>query len=172
MVIDLELGDRLALLAQGLDQLDIGFTVFDRELVMVASNRRFQQLLNFPDALCKAGTRLQDALHYNAMLGEYGPGDVEEQVRERLLLAQRFLAHRFERVRPDGSIIEVCGTPLDSGGMVTTYTDVTVPRQREIALRELSAQLEQRVQDRTAELQRREAELASKAACWSWSSEM
>lgn len=164
MVIDLELGDRLALLAQGLDQLDIGFTVFDRELVMVASNRRFQQLLNFPDALCKAGTRLQDALHYNAMLGEYGPGDVEEQVRERLLLAQRFLAHRFERVRPDGSIIEVCGTPLDSGGMVTTYTDVTVPRQREIALRELSAQLEQRVQDRTAELQRREAELASKAA--------
>lgn len=164
MVIDLELGDRLVLLAQGLDQLDIGFTVFDRELVMVASNRRFQQLLNFPEALCKAGTRLQDALHYNAVQGEYGPGDVETQVRERLLLAQRFLAHRFERVRPDGTIIEVCGTPLDGGGMVTTYTDVTVPRQRETALRELSAELEHRVQERTAELQRREAELASKAA--------
>ena len=164
MVIDLELGDRLALLAQGLDQLDIGFTVFDRELVMVASNRRFQQLLNFPDALCKAGTRLQDALHYNATLGEYGPGVVEVQVRERLLLAQKFLPHRFERVRPDGTIIEVCGTPLDGGGMVTTYTDVTVPRQREKALRELSAELESRVQQRTAELEHREAELAQKAA--------
>lgn len=164
MVIDLELGDRLALLAQGLDQLDIGFTVFDRELVMVASNHRFQQLLNFPDALCKAGTRLQDALHYNATLGEYGPGVVEVQVRERLLLAQKFLPHRFERVRPDGTIIEVCGTPLDGGGMVTTYTDVTVPRQREKALRELSAELESRVQQRTAELEHREAELAQKAA--------
>jgi signal transduction histidine kinase len=164
MVIDLELGDRLALLAQGLDQLDIGFTVFDRDLVMVACNRRFQHLLNFPDALCKAGTRLQDALHYNATLGEYGPGNVEEQVRERLLLAQKFLPHRFERVRPDGTIIEVCGTPLESGGMVTTYTDVTVPRQRENALRELSAELESRVQQRTAELERREGELAHKAA--------
>ena len=157
MVIDLELGDRLALLAQGLDQLDIGFTIFDRELVLVASNRRFQQLLNFPDALCKAGTRLQDALHYNATQGEYGPGDVTAQVQERLLLAQRFLAHRFERVRPDGTIIEVCGTPLEMGGMVTTYTDVTVPRQREIALRELSAELESRVQQRTAELEQKAA---------------
>ena len=164
MVIDLELGDRLALLAQGLDQLDIGFTVFDRELVMVASNRRFQQLLNFPDALCKAGTRLQDALHYNATLGEYGAGDVAVQVHERLVLAQQFLPHRFERVRPDGTIIEVCGIPLDSGGMVTTYTDVTVPRQREKALRELSTELETRVQQRTAELEHRETELANKAA--------
>ena len=164
MVIDLELGDRLALLAQGLDQLDIGFTVFDRELEMVASNRRFQQLLNFPDALCRAGTRLQDALHYNASLGEYGAGDVDTQVRERLVLAEQFLPHRFERVRPDGTIIEVCGTPLNGGGMVTTYTDVTVPRQREKALRELSAELESRVQQRTAELEAREAELAHKAA--------
>ena len=131
---------------------------------MVASNRRFQQLLNFPDALCKAGTRLQDALHYNATLGEYGAGDVDTQVRDRLLLAQQFLPHRFERVRPDGTIIEVCGTPLDSGGMVTTYTDVTVPRQREKALRELSAELESRVQQRTAELEAREAELSHKAA--------
>ncbi|MBC7617609.1 MAG: PAS-domain containing protein, partial [Candidatus Saccharibacteria bacterium] len=75
-----------------------------------------------------------------------------------------FLAHRFERVRPDGSIIEVSGTPLAHGGMVTTYTDVTVPRQREKALRDLSAELENRVQQRTAELERREAQLASKAA--------
>ena len=29
--------------------------------------------------------------------------------------------------------------------MVTTYTDVTIPRQREQALRELSAELERRV---------------------------
>ena len=164
MAIDLGLGDKLALLAQGLDQLDIGFTVFDRDLVMVAANRRFQELLNFPDALCKPGATLQDALTHNAMQGEYGPGDVAQQVRDRMALAQQFLPHRFERARPDGSIIEVCGTPLEQGGMVTTYTDVTIPRQREKALRELSAELESRVQQRTAELQRREAELASKAA--------
>ncbi|OYU45272.1 MAG: hypothetical protein CFE44_08365 [Burkholderiales bacterium PBB4] len=164
MAIDLGLGDKLALLAQGLDQLDIGFTVFDQNLVLVAANRRFQELLHFPDELCRPGVTLEAALAYNARAGEYGAGDIAEQVAQRLALARQFLSHRFERIRPDGSIMEVCGTPLAQGGMVTTYTDVTVPRQREAALRELSAELEQRVQERTAELSRREAELAHKAA--------
>ncbi len=164
MAIELGSGDKLVLLAQGLDQLDIGLTVFDRDLVMVAANRRFQLLLNFPDALCQPGTTMQQALRYNAEQGEYGPGDVEEQVRQRLELSRQFLPHSFERPRPDGSIIEVCGHPLPGGGMVTTYTDVTVARRREQALRELSAELELRVEARTAELRHREAELARKAA--------
>lgn len=164
MTIELGSGDKLVLLAEGLDQLDIGLTVFDRDLVMVAANTRFQQLLNFPDALCRPGATMLDALRHNAQQGEYGPGDVDDLVRPRLELARQFLPHRFERVRPDGSIIEVCGNPLPSGGMITTYTDVTIPRQREQALRELKSELEQRVEERTAELRHREAELARKAA--------
>jgi PAS domain S-box-containing protein len=164
MAIELGSGDKLVLLAQGLDQLDIGLTVFDGDLVLVAANTRFQQLLNFPDALCSPGATMADALRHNATQGEYGPGAVDDLVRPRLELARQFLPHRFERVRPDGSIIEVCGHPLPGGGMVTTYTDVTIPRQREQALRELKSELEQRVEARTAELRHREVELARKAA--------
>lgn len=164
MAIELGSGDKLALLAQGLNQLEVGLTVMDADLVMVAANTRFQQLLGFPEALCRPGTTMLDALRHNAAQGEYGPGEVEDLVRPRLELARKFLPHRFERVRPDGSIIEVCGHPLPSGGMVTTYTDVTIARRREQALRELSAELEQRVEARTAELRHREAELARKAA--------
>lgn len=164
MAIDVGLVDQLTLLAEAVDQLDMGFTVFDRDLVMVVANKRFQHLLNFPDTLCQPGATMEDALRHNARQGEYGPGDVEEQVQQRLALARQFLPHRFERLRPDGSIIEVSGQPLPSGGMVTTYIDVTVPRQREQALRDLSAQLELRVEERTAELRHREAELARKAA--------
>ncbi|MEO7108375.1 MAG: PAS-domain containing protein [Rhodoferax sp.] len=164
MAIELGSGDKLVLLAEGLDQLDIGLTVFDSDLIMVAANTRFQQLLNFPDALCHPGTTMLDALRYNAVQGEYGAGDVEALVAPRLELARKFLHHRFERIRPDGTIIEVSGHPLPGGGMVTTYTDVTIPRQREQALRELSAELELRVEARTAELRHREVELARKAA--------
>jgi PAS domain S-box-containing protein len=164
VAIELGSGDKLVLLAEGLDQLDIGLTVFDRDLGLVAANKRFQQLLNFPDHLCRPGATMLDALRHNAAQGEYGPGDVEDLVQPRLELARQFLPHRFERVRPDGSTIEVCGHPLPSGGMVTTYTDVTIPRQREQTLRELSAELELRVEARTAELRHREAELARKAA--------
>lgn len=164
MAIESGLNEQLTLLVQAIDQLGIGFTVFDRDLVLIAANKRFQLLLNFPDTLCARGATMEDALRHNANAGEYGRGDVEEQVRQRLSLSRQFLPHQFERVRPDGSIIEVCGNPLPGGGMVTTYTDVTIPRQREQALRELSAELEKRVEERTAELRRREQELAHKAA--------
>ncbi len=163
MTIELGPVDQLKTLAEAVDQLDIGFTVFDRDLILLAANTRFQKLLNFPDALCRPGATMADALRHNASMGEYGAGDVEDQVHQRLDLARKFLPHRFERTRPDGSIIEVSGHPLPSGGMVTTYSDVTIPRQREQALRQLGAQLELRVEERTTELRKREAELAHKA---------
>ncbi|TXH90989.1 MAG: PAS domain-containing protein [Rhodoferax sp.] len=152
------------LLLAGLNHLDIGFTVVDAQLRLVAANRRFQELLDYPDRLMVPGTSNAEGFRFLAERGEYGPGDVDEQVRMRMELGFKFLAHRFERVRPDGIILEVVGQPLPGGGMVTTYTDVTVPRQREQALRELSAQLEGKVQERTAQLAQREQELAQKAA--------
>lgn len=164
--MDLGAGDSTNwdLLLAGLNHLDIGFTVVDAQLRLVAANRRFQELLDYPDRLMVPGTSNADGFRFLAERGEYGPGDVEEQVRLRMELGAKFLAHRFERVRPDGVILEVVGQPLPGGGMVTTYTDVTVPRQREQALQELSEQLERKVQERTAQLAQREQELAQKAA--------
>lgn len=162
--MELGSGDKLALVVEGLDHLSIGFTVFDSQLVLVACNQRFQEMLHFPQALCRPGATMEDALRYNARNGEYGPGDVEQLVQDRMKLARQFLPHCFERTRPDGSVMEVRGYPLPTGGMVTTYTDVTVARQREQALRGLTTELEQRVEARTAELREREAQLARKAA--------
>jgi signal transduction histidine kinase/PAS domain-containing protein len=164
MVIDEGMGREWALLLKGIDQLDIGFTVMGPDLVLVAANQRFQEMLNYPAGLSRPGSSIAEGFRFLATRGEYGPGDVDAQVRQRVELAAQFLPHRFERVRPDGTIIEVVGQPLPGGGMVTTYTDVTIPRQREQALRALSAELELRVEARTAELRQREQELAHKAA--------
>jgi hypothetical protein len=38
---------------------------------------------------------------------------------------QRGQPHVFERVRADGSVIEMRGRPMPGGGFVTTFTDVT-----------------------------------------------
>lgn len=164
MAFDVGNGQEWALLLEGIDQLEVGFTVMGPDLRLVAANKRFQEMLNYPAHLSRPGSSIEEGFRFLAARGEYGPGDVDAQARQRVALAGQFLPHRFERVRPDGMIIEVVGHPLPDGGMVTTYTDVTIPRQREQALRELSAELEQRVEARTAELRKREMELADKAA--------
>ena len=150
----------LGLLIAGIEELDAGFTVFDRNLRLIAANALFRQMLGFSEALCQPGTPFSAFLRDNAERGEYGPGDIDVLVETRMALVRQFLPHRFERVRPDGRVIDVRGRPLPGGGIVTIYTDVTEPRQREQALKDLTEQLEQRVLERTNDLQLREAELA------------
>jgi PAS domain S-box-containing protein len=92
-------------------------------------------------------------MRYNAERGEYGPGDVEQLVAERVALAKQFVPHSFERMRPDGRIFEIRGNPIPGIGFVTVYKDVTERRRAEAALEDSRLQLEARVRERTAELQ-------------------
>ena len=57
--------------------------------------------------------------------GEYGKGNVENLVQHRVQLARKFEPHVFERERPDGSVLEIRGTPVPEGGFVSVYTDIT-----------------------------------------------
>ena len=108
-----------------------GISVFDESLNLVFYNKRFCELLEFPTELVTVNTNLAELFRYNAERGEYGPGDMETQVAERIELAKQFSAHSFQRERPDGTVIQIDGSPMSSGGFVTTYTDITEKIQYE-----------------------------------------
>ena len=80
---------RRDLLQAGLDLLDQGLSVFDGELRLVAWNRPFLELLDFPPELAEVGRPFADFIRYNAERGEYGPGDPEAQIAERVAAARR-----------------------------------------------------------------------------------
>lgn len=143
------LEQRSAWTLDALNHLDQGITVFDHNLRLVAWNQRWHELLDFPKELAVVNQPIETLFRFNAERGEYGEGDIEAQVAERVALAAHFEPHVFERVRPDGTIIEVRGNPMDNGGFVTTYTDITEQRQAE-------ARMEQRVIQRTEALHKSE----------------
>lgn len=144
---------RMAMLEGGLDLIDQGFTLFDQDLRLLAGNRAFATMLEFPMELMTIGTPFEAFMRYNAERGEYGPGDIEALVSERVAAARAFRPHYAERVRPSGQIIAIRGEPLPQGGFVTLYTDITAQREAERVIRERNADLEQRVLERTAELE-------------------
>ncbi len=120
------LQERNTLLQAVVDSFPGGLTVFDRDLRLILCNRKQRQLLEYPDALfVKAPPTLEELYRFNASRGEYGPGDVEEQVRSRIELARKGESHIFERQRPNGTYLEIRGTPLPGGGFVTAHLDVT-----------------------------------------------
>jgi len=120
-----EAADKQRLLETVFESLDQGISVFDADLRVVGFNDRVLELLDLPVGLFSIGDSFEKLIRYNAERGEYGDGDVDEIVAERVTLARRFEPHLFERTRPDGTVIEVRGRPLPEGGFVTTYTDVT-----------------------------------------------
>ncbi len=144
---------RHELLQAGLDRLDQGLTVIDANLHFVAWNKAFLRLLDFPEEMAFVGATFESFMRYNAERGEYGPGDVEELVAERMRLARSFSPHYTERDRPGGQILAVRGEPLPHNGFVTLYTDITVSRRYEQQIQQQNAELENRVTERTTELQ-------------------
>lgn len=148
-------GQAIELLVQieaGLDNIDQGISVFDKDLKLVFANKRLAELLDVPAHLMNRGTAFEELIRYNSEHGEYGPGDVEEQVQDRVRVAREFRAHTVERVRPNGRVIRVSGAPLSKGGFATIYTDITQQRHYEI-------ELERRIEEQTRDLRRSEERL-------------
>lgn len=144
---------RWASVQAALDRLDDGFSLYDSDLRLIAWNARFLALMEFPEEYARIGEPFEAFVRYNVLRGEYGPGDPEALVRERVELARRFLPHSFERVRPNGTVLEIRGNPIPGVGFVTIYKDITERKRAERALQEAKNELERRVAERTATLE-------------------
>ncbi len=147
-------------LQHALDHARQGITVFDSNLALTAWNREFVDLFDLPPAMVRHGVGLDEIVRFNAARGVYGPGDSEDFVAERV--ATLLYEDQPTRLRLFSShrVIEIRSARLPDGGIVTTYTDVTQTVQTEEALEAANELLEKRVDERTAELQRLNAELA------------
>lgn len=147
---------RYQTLQAGLDLLDQGLSIFNSDLRLVAWNRAYLRLLDFPPEMGFLGARFESFIGFNARRGEYGPGDPDRQIADRLKTARAFAPHEIERVRPDGTVLRIRGEPVPGHGFVTMYSDVTAQRQAEAAVHRHNTELEARVVERTGELQRSE----------------
>ncbi len=128
-----------------IDHMTQGVSVVDENMCLVAWNNQYLKLFDYPKDIVYVGCPISDLIRYNAERGECGPGSVEEHVRKRMHWMQVGSAHEFERIRKDGRVIQMRGNPIEGGGFVTTFADIT-------AFRENEALLEGRVQDRTQQL--------------------
>ena len=120
------LSERTALLQGIVDNFPGGIGFFDTDLRVVVCNDKAKTILDLPERLFANGPpRLEDILRFNALRGEYGPCDVEETVAAKLALAADRTTYHFERERPDGMVLDVRGAPIEGGGFITTYMDIT-----------------------------------------------
>ncbi|MBP2310189.1 response regulator [Azospirillum melinis] len=145
------------LLQATLENIGQGICVIDADHRIAAWNHRYLELLDLPADMVRVGVPFADLIRFNERRGEYSAHDMTALLTNRDTANQQW-PYRYERRRPDGTVLEIVANPLPEGGYVSTYTDVTERYRAAEALREANESLEHRVQERTDALQQAKAE--------------
>lgn len=128
------------------ESISSAISVVNADLKIVAWNKRYEQMFNYPKGMLCVGRPAAELIRYNAERGMLGAGEVEKQVQTRLGHLTAGKPYRVVRNHNQG-VIEIKGRPLPTGGYVTTYDDITefINAQNE---------LEKRVSERTEEIEK------------------
>ncbi|RMF73662.1 MAG: PAS domain S-box protein [Alphaproteobacteria bacterium] len=117
-----------------LDYIDQGICVFGPDFRLVIANKTFQQLLDYPEGMCRPGTHLMDFLKIDCARGLHGsqtPEEVFTQFRAELETAP---AAVFETRLHNGRVIEYARRRTPNGAIVCTFTNITGIRRAAEAL--------------------------------------
>ncbi|MBK1842115.1 hybrid sensor histidine kinase/response regulator [Azospirillum sp. YIM B02556] len=145
------------LLQATLENVGQGICVIDADHRIAAWNHRYLELLDLPADMVRVGVPFADLIRFNTERGEYSAHDMKALLTNRDTANLQW-PYRYERRRPDGTVLEILANPLPEGGYVSTYTDVTERYRAAEALREANESLEHRVRERTDALQQAKAE--------------
>ena len=149
---------------QAIDVARDGMAIYDRELRLVAWNRAYRDMFEFPVGLLRAGATLEALVRCNAERGLYGDGPIDETLVARLdVLRQPNEGLRMEYA-PFGRVLEMRSVRLRDGGLFFTYSDTTAQAKSEEELEAENQTLERRVRERTEELEGLNLELAQAKA--------
>ncbi|GAB2999090.1 hypothetical protein GCM10027050_17250 [Psychrosphaera aestuarii] len=141
-----------AILFSSLENLSQGVSVVDANLNLVAWNKRYLELFEYPDHMVQVGLPIKELIRFNAERGECGHGELEDLVNKRLSHLKSGKSHTFIRRRTDGKVIEMVGNPLPTGGFVTSFNDITSFVETEKALKDANINLTDTVQRRVNEI--------------------
>lgn len=132
------LRQQCALLEAALERMQQGVIMVNAERVVEVCNRSAIELLELPPALMASRPSFEQVLAHQWSVQEFDPSppDLQAFVRRGGILDQ---PHCYDRVRPNGRVIEVHSVPIDGGGVLRTYTDITERKQQEALLRHVAS---------------------------------
>jgi diguanylate cyclase (GGDEF)-like protein len=128
------LTDKSEALETTLETMDQGLLTVTQEGRVAIYNRRLLELLDLPGEWLATKPHFAEVIAYQSSTGEFDvPGQVIPAFVSSGSLADQ--PYRYERMRPNGRSLEVHSIPLDGGGMVRTFTDITDRRRSEEQVR-------------------------------------
>lgn len=130
-----------------LDSMIQGISAIDATGRLVFWNRRYQELLQLPEALLQERPTMDRVVRFQIERGDFGPNfeRVDAVARGFVAVGDRLAPlqgpQTYMRRSPEGKTFDVTTLPLPDGGVVRTFTDITASVQTQEALAQKQAQL-------------------------------
>jgi signal transduction histidine kinase/DNA-binding response OmpR family regulator len=130
---------QLALTAT-LENISQGILMADPNGEIAVINHRAIELLGLPPSLAPSLAQgpitFAEILQWQLRSGEFGPVEAMDPALRRLVESGGLVSSQlvYERVRPNGTVLEIRSESLPTGETVRTYTDITERRANEQAL--------------------------------------
>jgi signal transduction histidine kinase len=102
-----------------------GLCMFDSEQRLIVVNRRYLEIYGFSADVVKAGITLRELMEYSVSLGNYTKEEAEKALAERNDPARLRTRTTIKQRLKDGRIIAVMNEPMQDGGTIATYQDIT-----------------------------------------------
>jgi diguanylate cyclase (GGDEF)-like protein len=126
-----ELSEQYRRFDAALNNMTQGLVMLDSDLRIIVCNRRYIEMYRLSPEIVKPGAAMSEVLAHSCALGNHPsatPKQLYDDYVERLSKSAQHMLHRH---LGDGRIIKLTHRPMEQGGWVITYEDVTERRKAE-----------------------------------------
>ena len=126
-----ELSEQHRRFDEALNNMTQGLVMLDNDLRIIVCNSRYIEMYCLSPEIVRPGADMRDVMAHSCALGNHPSTSAEQLYDDYVKRLRKGGQHMVHRHLGDGRIIKLNHRPMEQGGWVVTYEDVTERRKAE-----------------------------------------
>ncbi len=122
-------------LHKALDNIEGAVLMYDKDLILQVFSQRYLEIAELPDGLFVVGDSIMKNLRFRAKRGDYGDGDPEKLMQERVDFLKNIETDFYQEQAMGSRICEVFWKRDSDGDLISVTNDITERKVTEMMLK-------------------------------------